>query len=220
MPGIVTVEAGVIVRSPELLLPVQNVPARLAVCKIKGLLPGPPVVAFHLTRTSRTVIESCGLMIVRLIVGLPPGIYIELAQMLSQPGIGVDVEVGVNVMVGVKVVVGIRVSVKVGVIVGVSVAVVLGSGVNVIKSPPGFVAVGVGVSDGMVDVGMGVYVLDGVPAIAVCVLDIAVNVPDAPPPPPPPANGSVPSSKNPRIVRALVEVNLRDGRGSNLTIGA
>ena len=100
-PGIVTVVEGVIVRFPVLSLPFQNMPPRLTLFKIKGLLAGPPVAAFQTTWTLRTVTGSCGLVIVKLIVGLPPVILIAPVVMLPQPGTGVEVEVGVKVMVGV-----------------------------------------------------------------------------------------------------------------------
>jgi hypothetical protein len=66
-PGMVRVADGVIVRLPVLLLPVQNVPPRLALCKVKVLPFGPPV-GFQATWTLETVIESWGLVIVILIV--------------------------------------------------------------------------------------------------------------------------------------------------------
>ena len=47
MPGMVTVVMGVIVRLPELSLPLQNTPPRLAVVKLKPLLAGPPVREFQ-----------------------------------------------------------------------------------------------------------------------------------------------------------------------------
>ena len=156
-PGIVTVVVGVMVKFPEMSVPVQNTPSRLTLFKAKDLPAGPPLVEFQTTWILRTVTGSCGLVIVRLIVGLPPVILIAPVVMLPQPGTGVEVLVGVKVIVGVKVMVGVRVSVKVGVTVGVSVIVLLGRGVNVIKSPPGSVAVGV--SDGPVGVKVGV--LDG-----------------------------------------------------------
>ena len=49
-PGIVTVVEGVIVKPlPAVLLPVQNTLPRLAYCKVKGLLAGPPVAEFQAT---------------------------------------------------------------------------------------------------------------------------------------------------------------------------
>ena len=49
-PGMVNVVEGVIVRLPELSLPVQNpTPARLALIKFKLLLAGPPVREFQVT---------------------------------------------------------------------------------------------------------------------------------------------------------------------------
>lgn len=114
-PGMVTVVGGAVVTLPVLLFTIQVTPARLTLCKVKALLAGPPLREFQVAWTFRTVIESCGLVIVMLIVGAPPGILIALAVMLPQPGTGVEVIVGVKVMVGVKVIVGVRVSVGVSV---------------------------------------------------------------------------------------------------------
>ena len=129
--------------------------------------------------------------------------------MLSQPGTGVEVEVGVKVIVGVKVMVGVRVSVKVGVIVGVSVAVVVGRGVNVIKSPPGSVAVGV--SDGPVGIKVGVS--DGTAVAGTVGAAVLVE----------PVVGTTlfPEFKSriPRIVLALDEVIGRELIGIRVTIG-
>ena len=127
---------GMIVRFPVLSPTVQNVVPRLTLFKVKVLPepPGAPVALFQDTWTSRTVIESCGFVIVILIVLLPPvpGTVIQPAVMLPHPGIGVEVAVGVKVFVGVGVIVRVLVGVNVGVIVGVSVGVLLGRGVNVI----------------------------------------------------------------------------------------
>jgi hypothetical protein len=146
---------------------------------------------------------------VKLIVGLPPVILIAPVVMLAHPGTGVEVEVGVNVIVAVKVMVGVRVSVKVGVIVGVSVGVVLGKGVNVIKSPPGCVAVGV--SDG--PVGIKVGVLEGTAVAGTVGAAVLVE----------PVVGTTlfPEfiSRIPSIVRALEEVIVRELIGSRVTIG-
>lgn len=120
-PGIVTVVEGVMVRSPVLSLPVQNRPPRLAYCKVKALPvcpPAPPVEEFQTTRTSRTVTESWGLVMIILMI--LPDTVIAPRVMLSQPGTAVGVAVGVNVAVGVLL------GVNVGVIVGVRVGVLVG----------------------------------------------------------------------------------------------
>ena len=65
-PGMVRVVEGVMVKFPELSLPVQKKTPRLAVFRYKGLLAGPPLAAFQTTWTFRTVIVSCGLVIVIL----------------------------------------------------------------------------------------------------------------------------------------------------------
>ena len=122
--------------------------------------------------------------------------------MLSQPGTGVEVAVGVRVIVGVKVIVGL------GVVVAVSVGVLLGKGVNVGSSGDS-VAVFVGVSVGG-------------PAVAVKVaVDVAgeVAVGVFAEPEPDPEAGLCPTSTNPRIVRALIEVNVREPKGMSLTRG-
>jgi hypothetical protein len=121
-PGIVTVVEGVIVRPlPAVLLPIQNVVPRLTLCNAKVLPepPGPPVEEFQVTWTSRTVIESWGLVIVILILLLPaaPGMAIKPAVMLPHPGTGVEVAVGVKVGVKVGVTVRVLVGVNVGVLV-------------------------------------------------------------------------------------------------------
>ena len=208
-PGMVTVVEGVIVRPvPAVLLPVQNVVPRLTLFKVKVLPepPGAPVALFQVTWTSRTVIESCGLVIVILIVLLPPvpGTVIQPATMLPHPGTGVEVAVGVKVSVGVSVSVGVNVIVAVGVIVGVSVVVLLGKGVNVITWPA---CVAVGVSVG-ISVGVFVGVLVG------------VFVGTGPGPPPPGAELSpVVILKTPSMVRALVEVIGRGPMGIRFTMG-
>jgi len=210
-PGMVTVVEGVIVRFPVLSLPVQNTPTRLALFKIKGLLAGPPVAEFQVTWTFRTVIASCGLVIVRLIILLPPVMLIAPVVILSQPGTGVEVAVGVKVKVGVKVVVGVKVCVKVGVTVGVSVGVLLGRGVNVITGPDGFVAVGV--SDVTVTVG----VLAATVAVGPPDGDVAVGGFEAP------DVGTtlcpVVMSIIPSIVRALFEMIVRGPIGIRFTMG-
>lgn len=122
--------------------------------------------------------------------------------MLSHPGTGVGVAVGVKVIVGVKVNVGVRVSV------GVSVGVLLGRGVNVGSSGPN-VAVFVGVSVGGPAVAVSVAVAVGG--------EVAVGV--LAEPEPDPEGGLSPTSTNPRIVRALVEVNVRELKGMSLTRG-
>ena len=138
----VTVVDGVIVKPlPEVLLPVQKVVPRLALNKVRGLLPDAPVVLFHVTTTLETVIASCGLVIVIDISVLLLVVLIGPARMFPQPETGVEVEVGVKVMVGVKVTVGVKVCVRVGVIVGVFVAVLLRRGVKVIGSLTGLVGV-------------------------------------------------------------------------------
>jgi hypothetical protein len=58
--GMVTVVDGVIVRFPELSLPLQNTLPRVALCNVKVLpvpLGGPPVEEFQVTLTVETVIE-------------------------------------------------------------------------------------------------------------------------------------------------------------------
>ena len=203
----VTVVEGVIVRFPELSLPLQNMPPRLTLFKTKGLPDGPPVAAFQTTWTFRTVTGSCGLVIVRLIVGLPPVILIAPVVMLPQPGTGVEVEVGV------KVTVGVEEAVKVGVTVGVSVGVLLGRGVNVITGPDGDVAVGVS-PDGTVAVGVSVTTVavgppDGEVAVAVFdeLLDVGAEL------------SPLFISRIPNIVRALDEVIGRELIGIRFTIG-
>jgi hypothetical protein len=199
----VTVVEGVIVRPlPAVLLPVQNVVPRLTLFKVKVLLAGAPVALFQATCTFRTVIESCGLVIVILIVLLPATV-IQPAMMLPHPGTGVEVAVGVKVGVGVSVFVGVNVIVAVGVIVGVSVGVLLGSGVKVIIWPAGTVAVAVGVLDGAsavdVDVSVGAGVFTG---------------PDVGTEPCP-----VVILKTPSIVRALDEVIGRGAKGIRSSMG-
>jgi len=121
-PGIVTVVEGVIVKPlPAVLLPIQNVVPRLTLCRVKVLPepPGAPVEEFQVTWTSKTVIGSWGLVIVILILLVPaaPGMAIEPVVMLSHPGTGVEVAVGVKVFVGVGVTVRVLVGVNVGVLV-------------------------------------------------------------------------------------------------------
>lgn len=53
--GMITGSEGVIVKSPVASLIVQSWSGRVILCKIKGVLPGPPVVAFQVTRISLTV---------------------------------------------------------------------------------------------------------------------------------------------------------------------
>lgn len=212
-PGMVTVVEGVIVSPlPAVLLPVQNVVPRLTLFKVKVLPepPGAPVALFQLTWTFRTVIESCGLVIVILIVLLPPvpGTVIQPAVMLPHPGIGVEVAVGVKVSVGVSVFVGVNVIVAVGVIVAVSVGVLLGKGVNVITGPDGTVAVAVGVLDGTAVVGTAVVGTDGTVAVAVF---RGADVGTEPCP--------VVILRIPSMVRALDEVIGREPIGIRFTIG-
>lgn len=205
LPGMVTVVAGVIVRSPVLSLPVQNWLPRLAYCKVKALPvcpPAPPVEEFQTTRTSRTVTESWGLVIIILMV--LPDTVIAPGVMLSHPATAVGVAVGVKVFVGVGVTVGVLLGVNVAVIVGVRVGVLLGRGVNVTTWPDGSVAVGV--SDGSVAVG----VSDGT---------VAAGVFDGPEPEPDPEPEPESSSKRPRMVRALDEVNVRELKGIRFTMG-
>ena len=148
---------------------------------------------------------SCGLVIVRLIILLPPVTLIAPVVMPSHPGTGVEVAVGVKVMVGVKV------GVKVGVTVGVSVGVLLGRGVNVITGPDGSVAVGA--SDVTVTVGVSAATVAVGPPDG----DVADGVCDAPD-----GGGTlcpVVKSIIPSIVRALDEMNVREPIGIRLTIG-
>ena len=131
------------------------------------------------------------------------------ATMLPHPGTGVEVDVGVKVMVGVKVIVGVKVSVMVGVIVGVFDGVLLGKGVNVIKSPPGSVAVGV--SDG--SVGFNVGVSEETAVAGTVGADVLVE----------PVVGTtlfpVFISRMPRIVLALDEIMGRALIGTSVIIG-
>jgi len=203
-PGIVTVVEGVIIRPlPAVLAPVQNWTPRLAYCRVKVLLPAPPLTEFHITWTFGTVIESWGFVIVILIV--LADVVIAPRVMLPQPGTGVEVAVGVNVMVGVNVIVGVFVGVNVGVTVGVfegiSVGVLLGRGPAVAGID---VLVGIGVSDG---IAVSVGVLDGVAGVAEAA---GVHVLDEP----------EPRSTSPRKVRALEEVKVRGLIGINLTMGS
>src|SRR5215207_8046493 len=114
---------------------------------------------------------------------------------LPQPGIAVGVEVGVNVMVGVKVTVGV------GEMEGVTVGVLVGRGVNVTKGPE---EVSVGVFEAAITVDVGV--LDG---IAVAGVEGGVDV----------GPGFDPTSMNPRMVRALNEVNVWFPSGTRVTSG-
>jgi hypothetical protein len=165
-PGIVTVVGGVLVILPVLLLAVQVKPARLILCRDKDLLAGPPVREFQVAWTFSTVTASCGLVIVMLIVGLPPGILIVVVVIMLQPGTGVEVIVGVKVMVGVKVIVGVNVAAVVGVIEGVSVTVGVFEGVSVntfaVGEANNTVAVGVLTCTVAVRVAVGTAVLGAV----------------------------------------------------------
>ena len=207
-PGMVTVVDGVIVKPPpEVLLPAQNVVPRLALNKVKGLLPEAPVVLFQVTWTLETVIASCGLVIVIVIKVLLLAVLIVPARMFPQPGTGVEVEVGVKVMVGVKVTVGVEVCVRVGVIVGVFVTVLLGNGVNVTRSPPG--SVGVGVFVGPLGIDVGVSVGAAVKVAAGVLVGPVVGTTLFP----------VVMSRIPRMVRALDEVIVRELIGISVSIG-
>lgn len=53
--GMMTGSEGVIVKSPVVFLIVQSWSGREMYCKVKGVLPGPPVAAFQVTRMSLTV---------------------------------------------------------------------------------------------------------------------------------------------------------------------
>jgi hypothetical protein len=207
----VSVVEGVIVRPlPDVLLPVQNVVPRLTLFKVNGLLAGAPVALFQVTWTFRTVIESCGLVIVILIVLLPPvpGTVIQPAVILSHPGIGVEVAVGVKVSVGVSVFVGVNVIVGVEVIVGVSVGVLLGRGVNVITGPDGTVAVAVGVLDGTAVVGTAVVGTDGTVGAGVFRgADVGTEL------------CPVVILRMPSMVRALFEMIGRESNGIRFTMG-
>lgn len=136
-------------------------------------------------------------------------VLIEPARILPHPGTGVEVEVGVKVTVAVKVIVGVKVSVMVGVIVGVFDGVLLGKGVNVTKSPPGSVAVGV--SDG--PVGIEVEVSDGTAVAGTVGAAVLVE----------PVVGTtlfpVFISRMPRIVLALDETMGRGLIGTSVIIG-
>jgi len=209
-PGMVRVVEGVIVKPlPAVLLSIQNVYPRLTLFSVKVLgLPVPPVEEFQVTWTSRTVIVSCGLMIVILIVLLlppAPGTEIELALILPHPGTAVGVVVGVKVSVGVGVIVGVLEGVNVAVIVGVSVGVLVSSGVSVNTGPDASVAVGV--SDGTVAVG----VSDGTVAVGVLLGPDGTGVFVGP--------ALDPSSTNPKMVRALDETNVFGPIGISLVKG-
>lgn len=205
-PGMVT-PAGVIVKFPELLLPIQNRPSRLALVKVKGSLSGPPLFSFQITCTLETVSVSCGFVIVIRIMLVE--YWIKPAVMLSQPATGVEVAVGVNVSVGVNV--GVKVSVLLGnnVMVGVTseVSVKANSGVSV------GVAVAVGVSDGP-SVGVSSVPAAEVAAAEVAAPEVAAAEVEAAPPP-----EAVASDTNPRIVRALCDMNGLAERGTNFVSG-
>jgi hypothetical protein len=156
-PGIVTVVDGVIVRFPVLSVPAQNTPFRLALLRGRVLLAGPPVVEFQTTWTFRTVIESCGFVMDRLIVLASK--MMEPVEILLQPGTAVEVTVGVKVRVGVTVSVGVSVTVAVRVNVGTSEGVLLGKGVIVTTSP---IRVAVGVCEETVAVAVAVGVREGI----------------------------------------------------------
>ena len=132
-PGIVTVVEGVIVRFPVLSVPAQKIPFRLTLFRDRVLLAGPPLAEFQTTWTFRTVIESCGFVMDRLIVFTSK--MMEPVEILLQPGTAVEVTVGVKVRVGVTVSVGVSVTVAVRVNVGTSEGVLLGKGVIVTTSP-------------------------------------------------------------------------------------
>lgn len=170
---------------PVLLLAVQVKPARLILCMDKDLLAGPPLREFQVAWTLSTVIESCGLVMVMLIIGLPPGILIALVVIMLQPGTGVEVMVGVKVIVGVNVIVGVKVIVAVGVIVGVAEG---GIGVNV-DTPGASVSVGTAVLVAKRTVAVGeltgtvaVNVLDGT-AVFGAVVEVGTDPTDPPPEP-------------------------------------
>jgi hypothetical protein len=184
-PGIVTVVGGVLVILPVLLLAVQVTPARLMLCRDKGLLAGPPVREFQVAWTLSTVIASCGLVMVMLIIGVPPGILMAVVVIMLQPGTGVEVMVGVKVIVGVNVIVGVKVIVAVGVMVGV-----LDGGIGVkVDTPGGSVAVGATVLVAKRTVAVGeltgtvaVNVLEGT-AVFGAVVEVGTDPTGAPPEP-------------------------------------
>jgi hypothetical protein len=185
LPGIVTVVGGVVVILPVLLLTIQLTSARLTLCNVKPLLPGPPVREFQVARIFETVTETCGLVMVMLIVEALLVILIRLAVILSHPDTGVEVKVGVNVIVGVNVVVGVKVIVAVGVMVGVFDG---GIGVNV-DTPGGTVAVGATVLVAKRTVAVGVLtgtvavnVSDGT-AVFGAVVEVGTDPTDPPPEP-------------------------------------
>ena len=57
MAGMVNVVAGVMVKLGPIAKPDQNTLPRLALCRVRAPLPGPPVALFHDTWTFDTVIE-------------------------------------------------------------------------------------------------------------------------------------------------------------------
>ena len=146
---------------------------------------------------------SWGFVIV--ILRLLPDLVNAPRVMLSHPGIGVGVLVGVKVGEGVRVIVGVLEGVNVGVIVGVLLGVLVGSGVFVITGPAGCVAVGVSVG---VLVGVFVGVLVG------------VFVGTGPGPPPPGTElCPVVILRMPRKVRALDAVIGRGSIGIRFSMG-
>jgi hypothetical protein len=207
-PGIVTVVGGVVVTLPVPSITVHVIPAKLTLFKFKALFAGPPLREFQVAWIFRTVINSCGLVIVMLMVELPVVTMIGPAEIMLHPGTAVGVAVGVNVTVGVNVIVGVEV------IVGVVVGVFVGTGVGV--EPP---STTVGVLVGSVAVA--VNVLAG--TVAVCVGGtVAVGVLDEPDPEPDPDPEPTPepeiapdsTSTYPKIVRELIEVISRSARGT------
>lgn len=166
-PGIVSVEAGVSVAVPELLLmPDQNVVVRLALSNVK--VAGMPVPPFssHVSVMLETITSIYGFVIVILITFVLSVMLILLAVIVSQLDDGVDVPVGVGVDVasGVLVAVGELGGIKVGVLLGRGVIVTTWTrpvAVGVADSTVA-VAVAVGVSEGTVVPGV-----VGAPEVAV-----------------------------------------------------
>jgi hypothetical protein len=199
-PGIVRVDEGVSVIFPEVLFrPDQNVLPRLTLCNVKVLLPFAPLAAFHMNWTVETVTAVYGLVIVMLTTLLLEAILISLVVMVLQLEDGVDVPVAVGV--DVKVAVGVAVFVLVGIRVGV----LLGRNV------------GVAMMIGAVAVAVAVLVaVDAAVEVEVAV-DPAGEVAVAPPPTTEVEAG--PTSTNPRIVRALDEVIVREPIGMSLIRG-
>ena len=109
-PGRVTVleAGGVLVKLPDLLSTIHDTPPRVVLVQVRVAgLPVPPLEAFQINCTLKTVTAACGFMISMVITGLAIDILISLVVILPQPVAIVGVAVGVNVGVGVNVFVGV-----------------------------------------------------------------------------------------------------------------